>query len=238
MRILKIALVLCLVACLSSFSYKIKKASSNARKPVNRDIIAELTKHQWSVAEYTETINDTSNNTTLMLMPCEKDNFLKFNPDNTYQIFEGSSKCNTADQDIKAQGTWEYSEADNVIVERFSGGRGIEKKILELNEGLLKIQFELEAKKIVTITYLSELGKKDETKKDQFVDNSDPCSYILQLIRENLIEQGKFSLVGLKNFKDGVAPAHPGSSKRIVVYPFSDLSKGNEEVDPGATKDL
>lgn len=229
MKKLPSALLIAIIACtLLSFDKGGKKTASvsTAKKNV---AVTELTKHEWTIAEYKETINDTPRNVTLAMAPCEKGQILKYEPDNTYRITEGVNKC-ASGQDIKAQGKWNYAEADNEISEQFSGGGTIYKKILSLDEGLLKIQYEGEAKKIITITYLSELGKKDEAKKDQFTDNSDPVSIITQMMRENINEQGKYVLVSLNDFMKGVAGAS-GPSKRVVVVPLTDMTDPNKTVD-------
>jgi len=228
MKKLQSALLVALMACtLSAFDLASTRISFNPT-PKGHISITELTKHEWTIAEYKETIGDTLRNVTLTMMPCEKDQVLKYEADNTYKITEGVNKC-TGGQDIKAQGKWNYAEADNEISEQFSGGATIYKKILSLDEGLLRIQYEGEAKKIITITYLSEIGKKSDAKKDQFVDNSDPVSIITQMIRDILNEQTKYTLVSLSDYANGVQGS--GSSKRVVAVPLIDKTDANKTID-------
>ena len=229
MKKLQSALLIAVIACaLLSFDKGGNKVSFKAAAK-QHIAITELTKHEWTIAEYKETINDTPRNVTLAMAPCEKGQVLKYDPDNTYKITEGVNKC-ISGQDIKAQGKWNYAEADNEISEQFSGGATIYKKILSLDEGLLKIQYEGEARKIITITYLSELGKKDDAKKDQYIDNSDPVSIITQMMRENINEQGKYVLVSLNDFMKGVQGTS-GPLKRVVVVPLTDMTDPNRTVD-------
>jgi len=220
-------MLMCMIAfAVPAFNFAKDKSPVKRTKPPVA--IAELTKHQWTIAEYNEKINDTLRNLTLVMMPCEKERILKYDVNNTYQIVDGNTKCNNTE--VKNEGTWQYVEAENVLTEHFSSGRPVDKKILSLDEGLLKIQFEGEGKRIITITYLSEIGKKSDAKKDLYIDNSDPLSMIAQMIRENLLEQGKYTLVSLGDFTNGVNKSG-GSSKRLVVAPLSDLTDPNKTVD-------
>jgi hypothetical protein len=189
--------------------------------------IAELTKHQWTIAEYSETVKDTVHNMTLAMMPCEKDQELKYDIDNNYRITEGAIKCNAAGN------TWKYVEADSMIIEESGSARPIEKTIISLDEGLLKIRYDGEAGKTITITYLSELGKKDDAKKDQYVDNADPLSYITQLIREDLIDQNNCTILSLGDFTKGLNKNQGKSSSLwLTVVPLAD------QTDPDKTIDL
>ncbi len=184
--------------------------------------IEELTKHQWTIAEYKETIFDTVRNLTLAMTPCDRDQVLKYENDKTYKIVD---KCANV-QEVKGQGKWSYVESDNMISEKFASGATIYKKILNLDEGLLRIEYEGEAKKKITITYLSEVGKQDDSRADQYVDNSDPSSIIMQMIREEIVGMDKYMLVGLSDFVNGVDVK--SASKKIVVAPLVNMTDPNK----------
>jgi|GEM_PF-6594186 len=227
-KILPIKFYTCVILIIPAFNAH----SLPGKRFTYAEVKSELINHQWTLAQVNETSHDTVTNVTIMLMPCEKDNILKYDANNTYQIIEGVVKCNPSDDNIKGQGSWEYNENDSSIADRYAGGREVEKKIIELNDGLFKVQYEGEGKKIITLTYLSETGTKDETKKEQVVDNSDPASVIMQLVRENLLAENNYSLIGLTGFRnETVQPVENNSPvKKIAVIPLADLTNANETV--------
>jgi len=194
--------------------------------------IDELTKHQWTIVEYKETINDTARNLTLTMMPCEKDKVLKYDANKTYLI---TDKCSSKQGD--ETGTWAYDETDNTISQKFSGGTRISKKIVSLDEGMLHIEYEGEKKKKISIIYLSEVGKKDESKKDEYVDNGDPVSIITQMIKDNIDGQDKYLRRNLSDFYNGVEKK--SVSKQVVVVPLMNNANRPADYDPkGAEKIL
>ncbi|MBS1732805.1 MAG: hypothetical protein JST02_05870 [Bacteroidetes bacterium] len=207
------------VALLVSIAWINNPAKTNNSPRV---AIEELTRHQWTIAEYKETIFDTVRNLTLAMMPCDRDQELKYENDKTYKIVD---KCGSVQQ-VKGQGKWNYNEGDNTISEKFSSGGTIYKKILSLDQGMLRIEFEGEAKKKITITYLSEVGKQDDSKADQYVDNSDPASIIMQMIRDEIAGMDKYMIVSLSDFVNGVDV--PGMSKKVVITPLVNLSDRNK----------
>ena len=87
-----------------------------------------LVQHQWYLRQIIETKADTVNNVTLFLTPCEKDNFTKYAVNQTYVIHEGETKCSASDKEVKGDGTWEWEEQGELIVETYLGGRPMEKE--------------------------------------------------------------------------------------------------------------
>lgn len=197
----------------------------------------ELTTHQWTLVEIVQTKNDTATNLTLFMLPCEKDNYLAYETNGTYQIMEGQSKCANSDGNVKGKGTWEYEETDRTLYDSYAGGRRIEKKVLEISPGMLKVQYESEGRKITTLTYFSETGAKDEGLKDLVVDNSDNTKSIIQAPREVLQETRRYIVVGRRDFDKGVPITiddKGGVLKKVAVYPFLNSTDANLTTDESA----
>ena len=70
-------------------------ANSSIEDKENRieQMTENLVQHQWYLRQIIETKGDSVNNVTLFLAPCEKDNFTKYTPNQTYTIYEGETKC-------------------------------------------------------------------------------------------------------------------------------------------------
>lgn len=207
----------------------------NPHKPYSAAWVKqELTTHQWTLVEIVQTKNDTATNLTLFMLPCEKDNYLDFEVNGTYQIYEGQSTCANSDGKVKGKGTWEYEETDKTLYDSYSGGRRIEKKVLEISPNMLKVQYETEGRKITTLTYFSEVGVKDEGLKDMIVDNSDNSKNIIQASREVLQETRRYIVVGRRDFDKGMPITiddKGGILKKVAVYPFMNSTDANITTD-------
>lgn len=197
----------------------------------------ELTAHQWVLAEIVQTKNDTATNLTLFMLPCEKDNVLDYETNGTYNISEGEKKCNSSDGKVKGQGTWEYEESDQALMDSYAGGRRIEKKVLELSPGMLKVQYESEGRRITTLTYFSEIGMKDEGLRDLVVDNSDNFKNVMLVPREAMYEARRYLVIGRRDFDRGVPVTvddKGGVLKKVAVYPFMSSTDQNTTTDEGS----
>jgi hypothetical protein len=64
----------------------------------------------WRITAMTATVDMGGQDTTIDLMddqePCESDDLLKFNADNTILELAGATKCDPGDPDSEAGGTW------------------------------------------------------------------------------------------------------------------------------------
>jgi hypothetical protein len=184
-----------------------------------------LIMHQWTLVEITQNKDDTLTNMTLLMMPCEKDNFLVFSNNGTYQIMEGTTKCNISDDNIKGKGTWEYDSQDMALIERYGSGSKIAKKILAISDEILRIQYLGEGKRIFTLTYFSEQGKRNDQNKDFAIDNSDPSQNIVNAIKEYLLSTNHYTLIGKKEF-DSSRPPLVGDRDTVIptvtIIPFID----------------
>ena len=184
----------------------------------------ELTSHEWTLKEIVQTKNDTATNLTLFMLPCEKDNVLDFEINGTYQITEGEKLCKASDNKIKGKGEWSFEEADQTITDTYNEGLPIEKKVLELTSGMLKVQYEGEGRRITTLTYFSEIGLKDESLSDIVVDNSDYATNIALAPREILMESKRYIMVSRRDFEKGQPLSvddKDGLLKKVIVYPFT-----------------
>lgn len=73
-----------------------------------------------------------------LLEACQKDDIYKFANNNTYQITEGATKCNTADPDIYDAGNWNFLENDTKLRLASAGGQSDTLTLQELTEASLK----------------------------------------------------------------------------------------------------
>jgi hypothetical protein len=64
----------------------------------------------WNITAMTVTVDMGGQDTTIDMLedqePCERDDLLKFNADNTILELAGATKCNPGDPDSEAGGTW------------------------------------------------------------------------------------------------------------------------------------
>lgn len=209
---------LCAILLLTSYSF-----ADNIKA-----IESILTTHKWTLVEMIQKVKDTTTNMTFFMLPCEKDNYTLYSSKGSYQIMEGDSKCNIADKDSKGEGTWRYDPSDSSILDSYEGGRKISKRILVINDDILKIQYEGEERKTYTQTYFSESGKNNESNKDLAMDNSDPSQNVLQLIKAYLVSTNRYVLVGAKEFEKGIKPTADDKNQAlqtVALIPFNN-SKG------------
>ena len=188
-------------------------------------VLDELTSHQWTLREIVQTKNDTATNLTLFLLPCEKDNQLSYYENGNYEITEGEARCKSTDDNVKGTGTWEYDANDNIIIDQYQEGRPIEKRILEINSGMMKVEYEGEGRAITTLTYFSEIGQQDEALQETIEDNSDHFGNITRVPREVMIEARRYAIIGRRDFDAGKVVTiddRNGLVHRVVVFPFMD----------------
>ncbi|HEY1199804.1 MAG TPA: hypothetical protein VGE79_02435, partial [Niastella sp.] len=184
---------------------------------------AILTAHQWTLTQLLQIKNDSINDLTLLLMPCEKDNYLLFNVDGSYQIQEGLTKCNNDDNNVKGKGTWQYLDQDSTIEERYEGGSRIYKKITAISNDLMVLEYEGEGKKKFRLTYISEQGQQNTTPANIPATSTDVAWNIKQVIRQYLLSSNHFTLVE-KN--GGAASIKPGEEEKnqpmpkVALLPF------------------
>ncbi|MEO0777516.1 MAG: hypothetical protein AAF146_13185, partial [Bacteroidota bacterium] len=192
-----------------------------------------LTTHNWTLREIVQTKNDTAVNLTLFMLPREKDNILDYAVGGTYQISEGEQQCDGSTESIKGTGTWEFDNSGKVIIDSYNGGRAISKQILELSPEMLKVEYEGEGSKITTLTYFSELSLEDNGMNTLVEDNSNHSQNIAQIPREIMLKSRRYIVVGLDDFKAGIKQEMDdkgGLLKKIVIYPFIDLTDPNTTV--------
>lgn len=193
-----------------------------------------LTNNQWTLAEIVQAKGDSSVNLTLFMLPCEKDNLLHYQANGTYQILEGEKKCTNSTEKVKGSGTWEFEDSEQVIIDSYMGGRRIEKKIIELNPDMYKVQYESEGRTITTLTYFSETGLKNEAlTNDVIVDNSDHSKNIAASPREALVQAHRYVVVGRRDFEKGQMlnlDDKKGLLKKVIVYPFMNSTDPNMTV--------
>lgn len=186
---------------------------------------ANLVSHNWFIVEVLDTKNDSSINTTVFFQPCERDNFLEFALDGSYTLYEGEEKCQEGVKDIKGEGVWEFNEDSTSIIDRYAGGRAVEKQILHIDEQKLKVRFEGEGGKVTTITYFSEAARGDESLAETLDDPTNHPLTITRLIRDKLVQKGRYAMVSPQEIEEGVV-FDPDSEdymykKLIAVYPIS-----------------
>ena len=202
--------------------------------PGTSHIDSVLTGHRWTLVEMIQEQNNTPTNLTLLMMPCEKDNFLVYSHAGTYQIREGATKCNTIDDTVRGQGSWEYHPEDTSLVEKYGGGARTYKKIITISDDLLKIQYEGEGKRTFTLTYLSEKGNTKEESQDLMVDESDPSQKVMRVIRQYLQTTNHYTLLNNNDLATWgtVRAGNAGSPKpTVALVPFVD------EKDAGKTEE-
>lgn len=182
-----------------------------------------LTAHQWTLTQLLQIKNDSINDLTLLLMPCEKDNYLLFNVDGSYQIQEGLTKCNNEDNNVKGKGTWQYLDQDSTIEERYEGGSRIYKKITAISNDLMVLEYEGEGKKKFRLTYISEQGQQNTTPANIPATSTDVAWNIKQVIRQYLLSSNHFTLVekngGAASMKLGEEEKNLPTPK-VALLPF------------------
>lgn len=183
-----------------------------------------LTGHKWTLMEALQTVNDTVTNLQVFKPACEKDDYFVYDSRGTYQKMAGENKCDVSDKDLIGEGTWKFSSQDSSIVDSYEGGKKTWKRILTLNDEVLKVQYEGEAKKVFTLTYFSETGKNNDLNQELIVDNSDPSQNIIQSIKEYLIATNRYFIVSRRDFQKGVQPVTDVKDKAlqtVALIPFA-----------------
>jgi hypothetical protein len=71
---------------------------------------SELLSRNWKQTDLILTANGASQSIFSQLSICEADNIYQFKSDGTLNITEGATKCDPADPDIAASGTWQLQE--------------------------------------------------------------------------------------------------------------------------------
>lgn len=209
-----ITVTVTLISCCAIGSGKHKFKKDN--------IDSVLVAHQWTLVQVTQTAKDTLTDITLLLMPCEKDNYIVYSAGGTYQVLEGLAKCNSGDNNIKVQGTWEYDPLDTLLLERYGSGSKIAKKIIDVSDDVLQIQYMGEGRRLITLTYLSEYGLKKEAGKDLVDNSSDPSQKIMTAIREYLNATDHYNIVTPKELANSskFMPAQKESIPVVGLLPF------------------
>lgn len=204
----------------------------NDKETMNRERVnSVLTAHQWTLVEVLQNSNDTISNIMLMMVACEKDNYLVYNQDGTYQVLEGVLKCQNGDGNIKIQGTWQYDDADTTLIEGYGSGRKIAKKIVQLDNEWLRIQYIGEGRKMITLTYLSEHGLKNEENKDLVLKDEDPAQKITDLIRKYLHASDHYVVLNRKDLKNDKKLQPDDRDKAlpsVAIVPFSRQADGSQ----------
>lgn len=173
---------------LAAFTHKEKHNRGTLVNPM-------LTSHQWTLTQLLQIKNDSVNDLTLLLLPCEKDNYLMFNNDGSYLIQEGQTKCNNDDNTVKGKGTWQYQAEDSTIEERYEGGSKIYKKITTISNDAMVLEYEGEGKKKFRLTYISEQGKQNNVAEKIPATNNDVSWNIRQAIRQYILLTNHFNLI-------------------------------------------
>lgn len=225
-------LFLALLLCATIANSNTTSITANGKaKLLDANYVQEqLTGHEWTLREIVQTKNDTAVNLTLFMLPCEKDNILDYHDDGTYIITEGEKMCKKSAEKIKGNGIWEFDESEQEIVDSYMGGRRINKKILELTTGMLKVEYEGEGNKITTLTYFSKIGLDDDALIGQIEDNSNHSNNIEQVPREVMLEARRYILIGRNDFDKGTSleiDNKGGLMKKVMVYPFMNSTDPN-----------
>ncbi len=175
-----------------------------------------FTAHRWIMAERLELSGDTVVNSMLLMHPCVKDNILVFNTDGTYLIKEGTMRCNT--DTIMGTGVWQYDPADTTLLERYGSGGKIPKKILFLNDDILRIQFAGEQGRIVKQSYLSENGSQKTAEYQIVTEESSISMSILEMVQNWLQSAGHYRLIHLAELQKGATPF--GNNTEDTIRPL------------------
>jgi hypothetical protein len=225
------SLVCLLILSLSAWP-KLLSANSECEEAEARIamITENLTQNQWFLRQIIETKNDTVNNVTLFLTPCEKDNFTKYAVNQTYVIHEGKTKCSNSDKEIKGEGTWELEDQGELIIETYLGGREIEKEIIELSETTFKIKYESAGGKYTELTYLSPKAFKDKSLMATIDDPANQAQNLTNIAKSVLRDKGKYQVLGMEHIRNRELLKGTKRSemhKRVLVYPFEDNTENS-----------
>jgi hypothetical protein len=202
------------------------------------DVESVLIAHQWTLVEALQTFDNAITDMTLLMMPCEKDNFVVYSKDGIYQVMEGVIKCNSSDNSIKVNGTWQFDASDTMLIERYGSGSKIAKKILVISNEVLKIQYVGEGKKIITLMYLSENGIKKDENKELITEEKEPAKKLMELIRDYISSTNHYVLADRKDLEAGKTLTFEdegGAMPVVALVPFANAGTSTRRADRNST---
>ena len=233
---MKIHLTACLAIIVAAYAAPVYCGNLHLPVPPPAGVEALLKTHRWTLIEMVQVTDKTYTDMTALMLPCEKDNYIIYNNDNTYHIMEGEAKCNASDNNIKGEGHWEYDGQDTSLIESYQNGKKIAKKLVFISDETFKIQYEGEGKKLITLTYLSETAK-DAAKKQAIVYNVFPAPNIIQVIRECLSATGHYIMVpdrDVQKERPLLVNNSKGSLQTVAIMPFLNNTDENNRADAAA----
>ncbi|MEM6631659.1 MAG: hypothetical protein AAF694_18425 [Bacteroidota bacterium] len=195
----------------------------------------KLLNNRWVLGEIKRVKKDTITNLTVLLQPCERDNYTQYYEDGTYGVFEGENNCSESGEARKGTGTWNFLAEDQIIQDEYQGGREIEKTVLELSETTLKMEFESEggAKNILTF-YTPEAMEKEEI-QESIDDPTNIENTLTKMVFASLLEKDRYAVLGKQEFLSGSVPKAlvQGTNHKpiVAVYPWMNPEKMEATVD-------
>ena len=199
-----------------------------------------LINNRWILREYKTVINEAETNNTLLLLPCEKDNYTHYYDDGTYVIFEADNKCVESPSEKKGSGRWSLEEDSKVIFDEYQGGKEREKKVLELTETKLTLEFESEGTGKNILTFYTPEALKDVSIKEEVNDPTIYRNTLLKIIQVVLKGKNRYNILKVKDFmkggsnsfmKDGFATSRAIGEpfkRNVALYPLKDLTDSED----------
>lgn len=215
-----------------SFTQKSTEDIPSRSKISKQDLKNFLIDNIWVLTEFKTIKENSITDATLLLLPCEKDNYTNYYEDGTYTIFEADKKCEQSSNEKKGSGRWDLEEGTKTIFDEYQGGREIEKKILTLTERKLTLEFESEGEGRNILTFYTPEALEDIFLKEEV---SDPRNYrnsLLEIIQVTLEEKNRYNLLKRSDFiKDGLAINRSISEtfkRTVALYPLRDLTGSDD----------
>lgn len=106
-------------------------SSENFKKILTQEGI-----QRWTAFQHFQNGNEM--NATMPI--CVLDNIFVFNASNSYQVFEGNTKCNPNDNDEIFAGSWSYQAASQTLTLSVNGVNMIFWQILKLQNDTIEVQ--------------------------------------------------------------------------------------------------